>query len=92
MRDKWIGWDKEQRNAHLHAIVGMSRFLLRKTVDCHNLASKVLSMSIKTLVKDFNQRYKYKPLLLESFVDEVYLGTCYQVSQLDQSWQNKRTW
>ncbi len=79
-RDNWIGWDQEQRQSHLHSVVGMNRFLIRKTVHCHNLASKVLSMSIKTMVNDFNQRYKYKPLLLESFVDEAYLGTCYQAA------------
>jgi hypothetical protein len=79
-RDKWIGWDKEQRLKHLHFVVGMSRFLLRKSVDCQNLASKVLSMSINTMVNDFNHRYGYKPLLLESFVDEGYLGTCYQAA------------
>ena len=79
-RDKWIGWDNEQRGKHLHSVVGMSRFLLRKSVKCHNLASKILSMSINTMVNDFNHRYGYKPLLLESFVDEAYLGTCYQAA------------
>src|SRR5438093_330131 len=24
-RDRWIGWDAEQRRAHLHAVVGLSR-------------------------------------------------------------------
>ncbi len=55
-RDKWIGWDKEQRQNHLHFVVGMSRFLIRKSVTCHNLASKTLSMSIQTLVIDFESR------------------------------------
>jgi hypothetical protein len=45
-RDKWIGWDKEQQQAHLHRVIGMSRFLIRPSVNCHNLASKVLSMSV----------------------------------------------
>ncbi len=79
-RDKWIGWNKEQRQNHLHYVVGMSRFLIRKNVQCNNLASKTLSMSIKLLVNDFESRYGYKPLLLESFVDEVWSGTCYQAA------------
>ena len=45
-RDKWIGWDAEQRRAYLHTVVGMSRLLIRPCVQCHNLASKVLSMSM----------------------------------------------
>lgn len=79
-RDKWIGWDTEQRQNHLHSVVGMSRFLIRKSVNCANLASKALSMSIKIFVNDFENRYGYKPLLLESFVDEAWSGTCYQAA------------
>lgn len=79
-RDKWIGWDTEQRQNHLHSVVGMSRFLIRKSVNCINLASKTLSMSIKIFANDFESRYGYKPLLLESFVDEAWSGTCYQAA------------
>ena len=79
-RDNWIGWDSEQRQSHLHSIVGMSRFLIRKGIKCHNLASKILSMSIPVMVTDFESRYGYKPLLMESFVDEKYNGTCYQAA------------
>jgi hypothetical protein len=80
-RDKWIGWDSEQRREHLHAIVGMNRFLIRPSVHCHNLASKVLSMSTAALRVDFERRYNYRPLLLESFVDtSQYSGACYQAS------------
>ncbi|MDX9788000.1 MAG: DUF4338 domain-containing protein [Desulfobacterales bacterium] len=44
-RDEWIGWNGEQRQAHLDLVVGMSRFLIRSSVQCRNLASKVLAMS-----------------------------------------------
>ncbi len=79
-RDKWIGWDRKQRQDHLHFMVGMNRFLIRESVTCHNLASKILSMSIHALVSDFENRYGYKPLLVESFVDEAWSGTCYQAA------------
>ncbi len=80
-RDQWIGWDKEERQTHLHRVIGMSRFLIRPSVDCHNLASKVLSMSVARLAVDFEQRYHYTPYLIESFVDlERYSGTCYQAA------------
>ncbi|MBF0265038.1 MAG: IS4 family transposase [Gammaproteobacteria bacterium] len=88
-RDKWIGWDKEQRQAHLHLLVGMSRFLIRKSVRCSNLASKALSLSINTLVPDFENRYGYKPLLIESFVDEAWSGTCYQAANWIKIGQTK---
>ena len=80
-RDRWIGWDKATRQALLHSIVGMSRFLIRPSVNCKNLASKVLGMSMATIADDFEQQYGYRPLLIESFVDtEHYTGTCYQAA------------
>ena len=80
-RDQWIGWNKEERQAQLHTIVGMSRFLIRPSVNCKNLASKVLGMSMATIATDFDQQYGYRPLLIESFVDtEHYSGTCYQAA------------
>ena len=68
-RDHWIGWDAAQRRAHLHAVVGLSRFLIRPSVKCRNLASRLLSMSLERLVEDFQRRYQYRPWLVESFVD-----------------------
>jgi len=80
-RDKWIGWDEEQRREHLHAVVGMSRFLIRPCVRCHNLASKVLSMSLAVMPDDFERKYNYRPWLVESFVDtSCYSGACYRAS------------
>ncbi|MFQ5730211.1 MAG: Druantia anti-phage system protein DruA, partial [Waddliaceae bacterium] len=80
-RDQWIGWDAEQRQKHLHLVINMSRFLIRPNIHCKNLASKVLSMSLLRLQDDFKQKYGYKPLLVESFVDDsFYSGTCYQAA------------
>ncbi|MCL1486693.1 MAG: DUF4338 domain-containing protein [Marinobacter sp.] len=80
-RDEWIGWNKVQRQAYLHFVVGMSRFLIRPSVQCHNLASKVLSMSMARLADDFEQKYNYRPLLIESFVDvSRYSGACYRAA------------
>jgi hypothetical protein len=80
-RDRWIGWDTEERRKYLHTVVGMSRFLIRPSVKCRNLASKVLSMSMSVLADDFERKYKYRPLLVESFVDtKKYSGVCYRAS------------
>jgi hypothetical protein len=78
-RDEWIGWDREQRRMRLHFVVGMSRFLIRPVVQCHNLASRVLGMALAALPDDFERQYHYRPLLVESFVDTSrYSGTCYR--------------
>lgn len=80
-RDAWIGWDAQMRRAHLDGIVGMSRFLIRPSVRCRNLASKALRMSLAALPRDFEQQYGYAPWLVESFVDRAaHAGTCYQAA------------
>ena len=80
-RDKWIGWDLAQRRDHLDTIVGMSRFLIRSSVQCRNLASHLLAMAMRQLPEDFEECYKYRPLLVESFVDtSQFVGTCYRAA------------
>ena len=66
-RDAWIGWDRETRAQHLHRVLGMSRFLIR--TPCRNLASKALGLCLRTVTGDFEKRYGYRPLLVETFVD-----------------------
>lgn len=68
-RDRWIGWDREQRRAHLHGVVCLSRFLIRPAVACRNLASRLLSMALERMKEDFQRRYQYCPWLVETFLD-----------------------
>ena len=79
-RDKWIGWDDETRRTHLHHVVNMSRFLIRSSVSCRNLASRLLGMVIRELPRDFQIRYGYRPMLVESFVDSDFEGICYRAA------------
>ncbi len=80
-RDQWIGWDAQTRQQQLHRVINLSRFLIRSSVCCHNLASRVLSMSLRRVADDFELRYGYRPWLVESFVDQThYRGTCYQAA------------
>lgn len=80
-RDGWIGWDDATRKRHLDRIVGLSRFLIRPTVRCRNLASLVLGRILRRVGQDFEHRYHLEPLLVESFNDtEAFAGTCYQAS------------
>ncbi len=80
-RDRWIGWDWDSRRSNLQQLVGMSRFLIRSSVDCKNLASKILGMVTRRFPTDFFNRYSYKPTLLESFVDTSrFTGSCYKAA------------
>ena len=80
-RDRWIGWDGEGRQKHLHRIVGLSRFLIRPMVACHNLASRVLALALRQVPGDVESRYGYRPWLVETFVEsERYRGTCYRAA------------
>lgn len=80
-RDRWIGWDAPTRGRHLHRVVGMARFVIRRSVRCQNLASCVLGMALRGLEADFEAQYGYRPWLVESFVDtQQFLGTCYQAA------------
>ena len=73
-RDRWIGWDAARRRAHLHRVVGLSRFLIRPGVKCRNLASHVLGRRLRRLPADFEARYGYAPYLVETFVDAAHSG------------------
>jgi len=80
-RDRWIGWTVEQRRDYLHTVVNMSRFLIRPSVHCANLASRLLAMAVQQLPEDFAQCYNYRPWLIESFVDRAhFVGTCYRAA------------
>jgi hypothetical protein len=80
-RDQWIGWDTDMRRQHLHRVLGMSRFLLRTSLHCHNLASLVLGLVLRQVGIDFATQYGYSPWLVESFVDtKHFLGTCYRAT------------
>ena len=79
-RDDWIGWDEEQRGRDLHRVVCLSRFLIRPSVDCQNLASKVLGQCLRRLSADFQRRYGYRPYVVETFVSEDYNGVSFEAS------------
>ncbi|MDF1880751.1 IS4 family transposase [Sulfurimonas sp. MAG313] len=80
-RDKWIGWSPEQKSTLLSQVVNMSRFLIRNDMHCKNLSSYLLSRLVKLIADDFEERYKIRPWLIESFVDtEKYAGTSYKAA------------
>jgi hypothetical protein len=80
-RDKFIAWDSLQRQSRLHLIANNSRFLILPWIKIKNLASKVLALTAKRLPEDWNNRYGYRPVLLETFVEtNRFQGTCYKAA------------
>ena len=80
-RDEWIGWSEVDRSLRLNLILNNTRFLIFPWVRIKNLASKALSLAAKRIRADWQKRYGYSPVLLETFVDpEIYRGTCYRAA------------
>jgi len=84
VRDSWIGWSEAARKRHLSKVVCNSRFLILPQVKVPNLASHVLSLSVKKLPQDWFERYGFEPVLLETFVErDRFHGSCYRAA----NWQ-----
>jgi len=80
-RDTWIGWDPKTREKNLHLIVNNSRYLILPWVKVKHLASKVLSLCTKRIRNEWQKRYAYEPVLLETFVEkDRFKGTCYKAA------------
>lgn len=80
-RDEFIGWSEEARKHTLQQVVNNSRFLILPKVKVPGLASHVLSQCCKRLADDWQQRYSYRPVLLETFVERGrFAGTCYRAA------------
>ena len=83
VRDRWIGWNDEQRRRNLQLIVNNARYLILPWVHVRGLASKILSLCARQLPGDWERRYGYRPLLLETLVDSKrFRGTCYVLSSV----------
>ncbi len=80
-RDEYIGWSADQRKQNLNLVVNNNRFVIFPWVQVKNLASHVLSQTLKQLPRDWDDKYNIEPVLVETFVDlSRYDGTCYQAA------------
>jgi hypothetical protein len=78
-RDRWIGWSEQARQRHLHLVISNSRFFVVPGIA--NLASYVLSRCLDRVAQDWQDRYGYRPLLVETFVDPKHFkGTSYRAA------------
>ena len=73
--------DPSRLKKNLQYIVNNARFLILPWVTCKNLASKILSLTSHRLSRDWQDRYGYQPVLLETFVERGrFAGTCYKAA------------
>jgi hypothetical protein len=80
-RERFIGWNHDQRQNNLQLVVNNTRFLVLPWVQSKGLASKILAIAARRLPKDWQQRYGYQPVLLETFVETPrHKGTCYKAA------------
>lgn len=80
-RDDFIGWTPSVREVRLNLIVNNARFLILPWVQSKNLASKLLGLVVRQLANDWHERYGYRPVLLETFVEkDRFAGTCYRAA------------
>ncbi len=80
-RDQWIGWSREQCNLRREQVLNNRRFLILPWIKIPNLASHILSRAARQVQRDFETQYGYRPLLLETFVEQDrFNGGCYRAA------------
>lgn len=80
-RDRWIGWSETSRLRNLGRVVNNTRFVIFPWVRVKNLASHVLGQVARRMGEDWEERWNYRPVLLETFVDPRHFdGTCYRAA------------
>jgi hypothetical protein len=80
VRDQHIGWNVKQRRERLHLLTNNHRFLILPWVQVPCLASHLLGMIARRLSPDWQAKYGHPILLLETFVDRRFQGTCYRAA------------
>jgi hypothetical protein len=84
VRDRWIGWAKNPRLSNLTWVINNSRFLIFPWVGVKNLASHILGQVARRISDDWQQRWGYSPVLMETFIDPGhFVGSCYKAA----NWQ-----
>ncbi len=83
-RERFIGWSHGQRQKNLQLVVNNARFLILPWIQSKGLASKILALAARRLPLDWQARYGYRPVMLETFVESPrHKGTCYKAA----NWQ-----
>ncbi len=80
-RERFIGWQEHQRQKNLQLVINNARFLILPWIQSKGLASKILSRVARQLPMAWFERYGFRPVLLETFVEfERHKGTSYKAA------------
>ncbi len=81
-RDRYLGWDQEQRKKNLCRILINTRFLILPWVRVPHLASHLLGLNARRISQDWEKMYHHEVVWLETFVDPErgFEGTCYKAA------------
>jgi predicted transposase YbfD/YdcC len=80
-RDRYVGWERDNRTANLQLVVNNARFLILPWGRRPQVASRVLAACLRRLSRDWQQVYGHRLVLAETFVDTSrFRGTCYRAS------------
>lgn len=80
-REQWIGWDRAGREQNLPWVINNTRLLFFPWVRLRHLGSHVLGQLARKVQADWQERWGYRPLLMETFVDAgQFAGTSYRAA------------
>jgi Domain of unknown function (DUF4338) len=83
-RDRYIGWNAEERRRNIRFIAYNTRFLILPWVQVPHLASHILGKVTRALSDDWNRMYGHPVYFAETFIDPGrFRGTCYRAA----NWQ-----
>jgi hypothetical protein len=82
MRDRYLGWNRNERMANLHKLVINTRFLILPWVRVPHLASHLLGQMARRISPDWERTYSHQVVWLETFVDPErgFTGACYKAA------------
>jgi len=84
-RDKWIGWSNEQRVQSLNWVLNNNRMLIFPWIKIQNLGSKSLSIALSNVAGDWEVKFNFKPLLVETYVNPSrFTGAMYKSANFIQ--------
>lgn len=80
-RDRWIGWNAQQRQANLRYVINNVRFLILPWIRITNLASTLLGRMAKIIPAHWEDVYKFRPVLMETFIEKArFSGASYKAA------------
>ncbi|MBE3101178.1 MAG: DUF4338 domain-containing protein [Firmicutes bacterium] len=80
-RDRFIGWDKNQRKQGLSLMTNNQRYLIFEWVKVEHLASHILSLVAHRIAGDWQSKYGHPVCCLETFVESSrFRGVCYRAA------------